>query len=178
MGIAICAKRCCWAIYFKKGWPLIHSCHHCLERSCHRGEACPTSLLRSNLLITDYCGFTRSLCYWVSQWFWFAAVFAKHQQNHPSALPACGHISLPQTDCLGLVFPEHFLPSIVGVLFIFSSWVSLLEVLLALRTSWSTISPHLLVLRSTCSSTWWYHFRKPILYLWNRKSHSGRPRGG
>lgn len=119
MGIAICAKRCCWRVYSKKGCPLIHSCHHCLEQSCQRCVACPTSLLRQSLLIPDYYGFTL-----------YATEFpygselpqclqsTSHQQNYSSVLPACGLISSPYTDCLGPIFSEHFLPSIVGVLFI------------------------------------------------------------
>lgn len=60
-GIAICAKRCYWMVYCENGRPLVHSCHHCLEQSCHRCVACPTSLLSLSLPIPDCCGFTCSV---------------------------------------------------------------------------------------------------------------------
>lgn len=106
-------------VYSKKGCSLIHSCHHCLEQSCQRCVACPTSLLRQSLLIPDYYGITL-----YATEFSYGSELPQclqstgHGQNYSSVLPVCGLISSSCADCLGPIFSEHFLPSIVDVLFI------------------------------------------------------------
>lgn len=117
MSTAICAMRCHVAVYFKRGCPLVHSCHYRLKQSCHRHLVCPTSLLRQSLSILITVGSLAlyaaefSSGSWLSQHlksnrrtFFFICLLVATSTHH--RVMTYGLLPLNSL-CLALLFTEH-----------------------------------------------------------------------